>query len=401
MKRFLLNLLISIMLMLNIDIGFAEELQEILPRPSSQPSNFMIAQIPDTQGFMYSSTEIHCPHTNVSQINDMYEWIFSHHDSSCPADTKTGAGCYQYIFHVGDIVDGNGGDGDTMWSAAKNTYIQILNNNKVNVPFGFATGNHDYSGNGPGQGVYQPGNYDQAKDFLQTIYTQQGSYAPQFIAVSNEASSPFLAYKNFTIGHIKFIALNLPLGLPGNDAEFQTTQDFISKNQDSLIILNSHTFDSWGSSPNNEKLAQLYLNNKNVFMVLWGHEPSPVYPNGGFASIPGETISRASNMPSVFKYRFDYQEGANYSCSGSNMPQHPLLRIYSFSLDETNKTLTWQAYDVQSWNIQNSVYNDPAWDNAKNRINLGSKDITLLPNSQVTMDISKYIPTSLALDSNS
>jgi hypothetical protein len=263
------------------------------------------------------------------------------------------------------------------------------------VPFGFATGNHDYrssTGNNPGQGVYKPGNYDKAKNFLQTIYKLQPDYGPQFITDKNGVPiSPFLSYKSFTIGNVKFIALNVPLGLPEIDAEFEATKNFIAQNNDSLIIINSHTFDSWGSAPDNRKLTDLYMNNKNIFMVLWGHNPSQVDSQGGFAPIPGEVISRGSNID-VFKYRFDYQEGAPYNCNvnnGNNMPQHPLIRIYSFSLDETNKMLSWQAYDVQAWNPSNPVYANSAWANARDRINRG-QDVAPL-GAKASINISNYM----------
>lgn len=341
---------------------------------------------------MRVNREKKCPHTSTSQIVDMYSWIFNQHDSNCPQDTKDGIGCYQYIFHVGDIVDGDGGD-DVMWPAATDIFTKIATNNEKEVPFGFATGNHDYrssTGNNPGQGVYKPGNYDKAKNFLQTIYKLQPDYGPQFITDKNGVPiSPFLSYKNFSIGNVKFIALNVPLGLPEIDSEFQATKDFIANNKDALIILNSHTFDAWGSAPDNGKLADLYLKNKNVFKVLWGHDPGQVNSQGGFTPIPSQIISRGSNIPDAFKYRFDYQEGAPYNCNGNNMPQHPLIRIYSFSLDETNKTLTWQAYDVQSWNPSNQVYASPAWANAKDRINHG-QDVTPL-GAKVAITISNYI----------
>ncbi|RUR04032.1 hypothetical protein [Legionella sp. km772] len=230
-------------------------------------------------------------------------------------------------------------------------------------------------------------NYDNAKNFLQTIYKLQPDYGPQFITDKNGVEiSPFLSYKKFTIANVKFIALNVPLGLGGINSEYQAVQDFISNNKDSLIIISSHTFDAWDSAP---QIKDLYLKNKNVFMVLWGHVQNPVFPDGGFAQLPGETISRTS-MPNVFKYMFDYQEGNPYNCStAANMPQHPLIRIYSFSLDETNKMLSWQPYDVQAWNPSNPVYSNQAWDKAKARINHGP-EISPVGN-KITINISDYI----------
>ena len=353
--------------------------------------HFNIAQIPDTQGYFFIGQQLHCGHSNGSQINDMYQWFFDKHDSSCPADDGSGKGCYQHIFHVGDIVDGNGGDGDSLWNPAHDTFSAIVSKNTNKIPLGFATGNHDYTGNGPGQGVYQPGNYDRAKDFLTSIYQEQGDYAPKFVPDSQgNPMSPFITYSSFTVGNQSFTALNVPLGMPINDAEFQATQNFIASHSDSLFIINSHTFDGWPSSPMNGKLAQLYQNNKNIFMVLWGHEPSGVDKNGGFAPTPGEIISRSNNYPKIYKYRFDYQESGPYNCNGGNMPQHPLVRAYAFTLDQTNKTLTWQPYDVQAWNVNNAVYKDPAWKNAQSRINLGDKDIKPLDNSKISIKISDY-----------
>lgn len=354
--------------------------------------HFTIAQIPDTQGYFFSGEELHCGHTNNSQINDMYQWIFDKYDGSCPADDGSGKGCYQHVFHVGDIVDGNGGDGDTMWGPAHDTFTVIVSKNTNKIPLGFATGNHDYTGNGPGQGAYKPVNYDRAKDFLTNIYQQQGDYAPKYVPDSQgNPMSPFITYSNFNVGTQKFTALNLPLGMPADNDQFTATQNFIANNPDALFIINSHTFDGWASAPQNEKLAQLYQNNKNVFMVLWGHDPSGVDSNGGFSLIPGQVISRPNNFPQAYKYRFDYQEGAPYNCQGANMPQHPLVRIYTFTLDQTNQTLTWQAYDVQAWNVNNPVYNDGAWSSAQDRIKLGGSDIKLLDNSKVTIKVGDYI----------
>jgi hypothetical protein len=116
------------MSMIYMEMVFADKEREEAPASSNQLSYFMIAQIPDTQAFFFSSTEIKCPHTSTSQIIDMYNWIFNQHDSNCPQDTKDGRGCYQYIFHVGDIVDGDGGD-DVMWPAATDIFTKIANNN--------------------------------------------------------------------------------------------------------------------------------------------------------------------------------------------------------------------------------------------------------------------------------
>ncbi len=205
------------------------------------PYYFSIAQVPDTQAFFWSEAESHCA-TDSSQIVDMYQWILSHHDASCPQGQDNGTGCYQYVFHVGDIVDGNGGDGTTMWTPATTTFTKIAALYKDKIPFGFATGNHDYTGTGPGHGIYQPGNYEQAKDFLTSIYALQGTSASQFVPGT---PPPFSTYKRFTIGNVKFIALNVPFGLPESGTEFKAVQDFIKSNPDSLIILNSHMYYGW------------------------------------------------------------------------------------------------------------------------------------------------------------
>lgn len=191
---------------------FASKPQTVIPSASGQ-YNFMIAQITDTQAFFWST----CASTNSSQVVDMYQWIFSHHDPSCSAEQKNGKGCYKYIFYVGDIVDGNSDPG--MWAKAGMTFAQIAGQNKNRIPLGFTAGNHDYASKdgGAGNGVYQSPNDDSAQIFLSTIYQQQGSYAPRRIS----SASPFLTDTRFTVDNVKFIALNVPYGLPTSPTELQ------------------------------------------------------------------------------------------------------------------------------------------------------------------------------------
>ncbi len=357
--------------------------------------HFFIAQIPDTQGYFLGDI-MSCGHTSATQIEDMYQWVFDKNDMSCPEDDSLGRGCYQHVFHVGDIVDGNGGDGSKMWSPANEHFTKIIKANTKEIPLGFATGNHDYTGTGPGHGIYNENNYQDAKAFLTKMYSEQKNadqiaYGPKYLPGS--VLSPFVTYSEFTVGNQKVVALNLAFGLPA-DLKYNAVQDFIASNKDALFIISSHTFDGWDSAPTNSKLADLYNNNKNVFMVLWGHVPSNVNVDSSFQPIAGETISRNSMSP-VYKYRYDFQEGGPYDCSpASNMPQHPLVRIYAFTLDSDNKTLSWQPYDAQAWNPKNKVYDNKIWqkakDNPDSNINKGYEDVTPL-GPKVTINFQDYI----------
>ncbi|MBA2648524.1 MAG: hypothetical protein H0U75_02805 [Legionella sp.] len=371
---------------------------------TDSPPDFSIAQIPDTQGFMGKPANCVDP----SQITDMYNWIF--------ADNLNNKKNYQYIFHVGDIIGNpsqynppstssnpvNHSHNDiqktdqgifnpqspqdnAQWAQARGAF-NILTTKNVGptaIPYGFATGNHDY---------LWPVGHDGYSDYsvvANNVITEVYSFLK--LMYSNPANgNTFIDDPLYTQGTLKnvypsgqyylisyhefngtsksgkiipFVALNLPYGLTGSPAGLAAVTKFIQETN-ALFILNVHTVEAIEYQPGG--FYALIANNKKIFMVLYGHDPSPVFQNGTYVPIDGITVARG--VTPSYQYRFDYQEGPPYTCvlnkDGPNLPQHPLLRTYEFTIDSPNSgDLSWKVNDVQAWTV-NSIYNkdrNPFW----------------------------------------
>jgi hypothetical protein len=300
---------------------------------------FSIAQIPDTQSYFS-----HPGSSDPEQITDMYQWIINDHDPNNPTKNN-----YQYIFHVGDIIEQGGLIGvanpetDWEWGEAQTIFsnIEQTMSNKF-IPNGFAIGNHDprnaHSKDPYGNGDFKPETTLESYAFLKSRNSLAQNPHGFIEDPQKKFTSPnyFVSYHQFQIENVKFIAVNIPFNLSAQaPAVASAVNQFINDNKNSLIILNSHVCDQGRA---------IAAGNKNVFMLVCGHDSSPVYPDGKYQLIPGTTIPNG-NTP-AYSYRFDYQSGGK-----DNLPQHPLIRTYDFALDTEEGVLSWTVNDVQPWVI--------------------------------------------------
>jgi hypothetical protein len=328
-------------------------------------SDFSIAQIPDTQGFMGKPGNCADP----SQVSDMYEWIFN--------DSKN----YQYIFQVGDIIGNPGYIGNpftAQWNQAKTAFQPLISKNQKNIPYGFATGNHDYlwpvGKDGYGDYTNKSGKtIDSAYKFLEYVYQNPNNGNefiddPLYSGVYPSGKFYLISYHKFNIKGHDFVALNLPYGLTASATGMQKVRDFIDATN-ALFILNVHT-------PANTQYQSgrfddaLVKQKKKIFLVLYGHDPDGVSRGTPYSAVPQMPSIRGDTSTPAYVFRFDYQDTPGdkktYSCdsAGSNMPQHPLLRTYDFTVDSPSEGwLTWTAQDVQAW-TSNSIYDkarNPYW----------------------------------------
>lgn len=335
--------------------------------PSVQASNdnqFSLAQIPDTQSYFY-----HPGWADPGQIIDMYQWIIDDH--------KSGKNTYKYIFHVGDIIEEDGLVGAPNpesvweWNQANAIFTTIENNMNlagIKIPYGFVTGNHDtqnsVSSDLYGNGSLLPNTTQQATTFLKARYENKTNSLhvsiniPDVFPTLNPSKFPdnnyLISYYTFQVAGINFIALNIPyvrdIGPVQPPLPLMTTaiNNFIASHQsDALVIINSHVCAQ----------GQNFANHKNVIMVVCGHDPTGVSPDGSYGISPGFTFKPSSGQL-VYVYRFDYQ--ATYTGkppSGSNnLPHHPLIRTYDFTLNSETGILSWNVTDIQPWVAENKEF---------------------------------------------
>ncbi|HSW69598.1 MAG TPA: hypothetical protein VLI69_05560 [Gammaproteobacteria bacterium] len=325
---------------------------------------FSLAQIPDTQSYFF-----HPGWADPGQIVDMYQWIIE--------DQKSGKNTYKYIFHVGDIIEkdglyaGGALDPESEWewnqaNAIFNTIDSNMNAAKVTIPYGFVTGNHDTQNAKPGgdpfgNGDFLPSTTQQAIAFFKSRYDSTPNNPHQSIDIPDiypginpqkfPDKSYLISYYTFQVGDIHFIALNLPYVLSfSHQAPLaaDAVNKFIDSHQnDSLVIINSHDCGQ----------GQAFAGHQNVFMVICGHAPSGISNTGTNAPIPALIVKPSPDRP-VYVYRFDYQAiytGKPPSMS-DNLPQHPIIRTYDFTLNTSNKTLSWNATDIQPWVAENRTF---------------------------------------------
>lgn len=354
-------------------IFFSVLLFSSITHADAPPGDFSIAQIPDTQGFMKTDQ----PCVSADQVTDMYRWIFNDH--------TTNHKNYQYIFHVGDII-GNPGylsnpnDPYGQWALASKTFRQITAENP-GIPFGFASGNHDYLwGSTEGYGDYS--NLQALSvyyKFLKPLYETQNKNNDEFINGNQFISDPMhvgsppkfpsdkyypISYRAFNIKGHNFVALNLPYGLTNSAAGMANVNSFID-NTNALFILNIHTPAGTSFQPNGS-FTPLINSKKKIFMVLYGHDLNTVSRGLDYETAPIYKYRDQTSSP-AYVYRFDYQERSPYVCSpankenGSNMPQHPLIRVYEFNVDWPSEgDLSWRAKDIQAW-TDRPIYKTNYW----------------------------------------
>lgn len=328
---------------------------------------FSIVQIPDTQAFMGQPERCSSP----TQVNDMLQWIYKDHPNSN----------YQYIFQVGDIIDVPGFEAspsNEQWNQAKNiAYRSLPTAENPGIPYGFATGNHDYPWPQGSEG-YSDYTHLQtlipANDFLAVMYggTKHGnSFITDPIFSKKYPDKPYylISYHQFVVDGLRFVALNLPFGVANSSAAMDEIQKFISATP-ALFILNIHT--PYAIKNQGIGFEPLIKANKKIFMVLYGHDPDVVYNNADFAPaystiIKADDPSKGRGNTPAYVYRYDYQQiprvKDRWGCDDlNNMPQHPLLRVYNFTVNAPNSgDLSWSAKDIQAWTATNPVYNSSKW----------------------------------------
>ena len=339
------------------------------------PAKFSIAQIPDIQSY-FSHTyfplpgvyDSPAPYSHPLQIFDMYKWIVDQQPQRN----------FVYIAQVGDIIEMGGICNSTdraaicrtneedppipdasfykhsetfvEWKAVNSIYSlieQYMKHTGEFIPMGFAMGNHDPRALSVdqsvaasyGHGDLSPNTTISVRKFMQARYNNSqysGIPTHHYLNLNKYgfSDSYLLSYYEIPIKQtagVPITILNLPYNfqtLPGLSTEINS---FIHK-QKRLIILVTHKCIEGKTS---------LMNNKNVLMLLCGHDPYPVNTNGNYTVTP----------PAIYAgkkvYQFDYQ---GMGLSG-NLPQQPLVRFYDFWLEHKNHKifLHWRANDVRAW----------------------------------------------------
>lgn len=214
-------------------------------KPSSE--NFTIIVLPDTQYYSQSYPEI---------FENQTKWIVQNENEMNIV----------FVTHLGDLI--NNYAQMYQWVNADNA-MSILDNN---VPYGLLPGNHDLKG-GPSPAAGAPAPQYESY-FPASRYEGYSYWGGSYDSESVTSSSPNMNnYQLFSAGGMNFITLSLQYNPPTDVVKW--ADNILSTYSNRRAIISTHSYinsdESW--APGGPVIFRdLVTPNKNVFLVLCGHE---------------------------------------------------------------------------------------------------------------------------------
>lgn len=207
--------------------------------------SFQIAALPDTQNY--------CEH-DPSMFNDQVNWIVN---NAATQDIK-------FVTHLGDVVDH--GDNATEWGYAVTAMAPLFSSQ---IPFGVCIGNHDYDVVNEKQGLEEDGYPELITNFLTNFGPSQFASYSWYGGADRRGTS---SYQIFNAGGIDW--LNLSIEYQPDDEVLQWAQEVLDAHPTMPVIYSTHSYinhEGYLASGATAQWFKFISNNDQIIVVLNGH----------------------------------------------------------------------------------------------------------------------------------